>query len=897
VIGTRLGPYEITARLGAGGMGEVLRARDTSLGREVAIKVLPAAFTQDAERVGRFRREAQILAALNHPNIATIHGLEEADGIVALAMELVPGEDLSERIRRGALPVEEALEIARQIAEALEEAHEKGIVHRDLKPANVKVGPEGRVKVLDFGLAKAFSGDTASGQSSELSQSPTLAHTGTAAGVILGTAAYMSPEQARGKAVDKRADVWAFGVVLFEMLTGRRLFEGETVSDVLASVLKTEPDWSALPAATPAPIRQLLRRCLERNPKNRLHDVADARIVIDEVLAGRVEAATTVVAVAPRGRSPWWPLAVAAGLALGVAGGLLLARRMAKPEAELRFPLALPAGWKLADADSTLLALSRDGRRRVVAAGAEDGRSALLVGEPDQPTWRELPGTEAARAPFFSPDGSWIGYFGDGTLQRVSVDGGPPVIVARGLDVQVRGGTWLPDGSIVFAPDADTSLLRVREGGEPEPLTRLGPRERTHRWPDALPDGSAVVFTVDSVDTTEFYDDAVIEAVVVATGERKVLVRGSSLARYLDPGVLLFARGGSLFATRMDPRSLAVEGTPVPVLQGVSTTVASGAVHVAVAGSHLFWVPGDASDASGGRPVWIDRTGARSAPLLAEGTNTQISLAPDGKRLAVVENEAGRTDIWIVDLETKSRSRLTFDGDAADPAWSPDGRRVLYTRLGAAVGGESDAFWKAADGSGDAEGLVTGPGAVYGPSLSPDGQYLVYDLQAPNSQSNDLWIMPMQGERKPRPLLAQPPMEMSAHVSPDGRFLAYLSMETNRFEVFVRQFPSGPGVWQVSRQGGTEPHWAPDGRRLYFRTRGVLHQVAVDAKGGTFAAGPPERVLAGMRTGENQRSFAPAPDGERFVVLPGWGVSGEATQVNLALNWKAEVRRRLGLAP
>jgi hypothetical protein len=908
VIGQTLAQYRVVAAIGAGGMGEVFRARDTRLDREVAIKVLPAAFAADAERLARFEREAKLLASLNHSNIAHVYGFESAslpDGssVHFLAMELVEGEDLAERLKRGAIPADEALAIAKQIAEALEEAHDNGIVHRDLKPANVKVTPGGKVKVLDFGLAKAYAGDSVSGSSSDLSRSPTLAHSGTQAGVILGTAAYMSPEQARGKTVDKRADIWAFGVVLYEMLSGRRLFDGETVSDVLAAVLKTEPDWSELPAATPAAIRQLLRRCLERNPRNRLHDMADARIVIDEALAGgQEEGAGAVVEAATsagRTRTVGWSLGVAGALALGLVAGWLLGGRGAQRESELRFPLALPVGWKLADVDTPVIAISRDGRRRAVAAVDKDGREALLVAETGDVEWKELPGTLAARAPFFSPDGAWIGYFGDGGLQRVAVAGGPPVVVVA-TGSQIRGAVWLADGSIVYSPDADTPLLRIREGGgEPQKLTTLQKdlRERTHRWPDALPDGSAVLFTSDSAETTEFYDDAVIEAVAVATGERKIVLRGSSQARYLDPGVLVFARGGSLFATQFDPRSLEVRGLPVPVLEGVATTVASGTVQFALShAGDLLWVPGDASGSTGGRPVWIGRDGARSAPLVSEGTYTQLDIAPDGRRLALVASEGGRTDAWIVDLETGARSRLTFDGDVSDPTWTPDGKRLTYARAAAAAGGNSDLYWKLADGSGSAEPLVGGPETVFAASLSPDGRSLIYDLVGPESLGNDLWILPLDGERQPRAFLATPAPEFGARISPDGRFVAYVASDTGRNDVFVRPFPAGAGLWQISNRGGVEPNWSRDGRELYFRDRGTLYRVAIDPRG-SFSAGSPERVAVGFRPGENSRTYSPAADGSRFVALPGWEVSIEAGQVNLALDWKRDVRRRLSLEP
>lgn len=901
MIGTVLGPYQITGKLGEGGMGEVYRATDSKLKREVAVKILPAAFTLDAERLARFEREAQVLAQLQHPNIASIYGLEDSTGVRALVMELVEGPTLAERLELGPLSLAESLAAALQIAQALEEAHDKGIVHRDLKPQNIKAALDGKVKVLDFGLAKALDSTGAPAGASDFARSPTLMNSptltaaGTQLGVILGTAAYMAPEQARGGAVDKRADIWAFGVVFHEMLSGRSLFAGPTVSDTLAGVLKTEIDWQALPPETPLAIRSLLRRCLERNPKNRLHDIADARIVIEEVLAGRGDDAAPAAQAAPGPRrfgTGAWIGGLAVAAALGLALGALFPRGGAEGEPEMRFPLALPGGWKLGDADTPLVAISRDGRRRAVGAVHEDGRQALLLGEMGEVEWRALPGTAGAVSPFFSPDGEWIGYFGEGNLMRVAVAGGPPLTVVASAGTQTRGAVWLPGGSIVYSPDSDEPLWIVPEsGGAPRALTtlRAEARERTHRWPEALPGGKVVLFTADSSDTTEFYDDADIEAVIVSTGERKTVLRGTSLARYLDPDVLVFARGGSLFATRFDPDTLETSGSPLPVLHQVSTTVASGAVHFGLASTGaLLWAPGDAS-AVGGEPIWIDRKGLRSAPLTTSGSYMQLELAPGGRRLAVVGNDGGKVDLWIVDLESGDRSRLTFDGDVSDPTWSADGQRVAYVRAGAAVNGGSDHYWKLADGSGEAEPLVVGPEVTYSGSFSPDGRVFAFDQ---TGASQDIWTLTLDAERRLQPFLATPAMEYGPRFSPDGNWLAYVVRESGRTEIFVRPFPTGSGKWQISTTGGGEPAWSSDGRELFFRNRGALYRVVVTTRPG-FAAGSPERIATGLRAGDNLRSYSPAPDGQRFAALPGWEITQESAHINLALHWDREVRRLL----
>ncbi len=900
-IGRSIAHYRITAKLGEGGMGEVWRARDTKLERDVAVKVLPQAFLEDPERLSRFEREAKLLAQLHHPNIASIFGIEEEGGVRALAMELVEGPTLADRLEPGALPVEEALAIARQLAEALEEAHDKGIIHRDLKPQNIKASTEGKVKVLDFGLAKAMDPmASASGGSSELAKSPTLTLGATVHGVILGTAAYMAPEQARGLPVDKRADIWAFGVVLYEMLSGRRLFEGELVSDVLAGVLRQEVDWKALPDSTPPAIRRLLRRCLERQPKNRLHDIADARIVIAEVLAGRSEEATappSAAGAAPGRPSPMPLLASGAvALVLGLAIGALLLRPEAHPEAEMRFPLALPAGWHFAESDTPTVAISADGTRRVLAASSDKGERVIFYGELGQVDWRRLPGTEGAEAPFFSPDGKWVGFFAGNEMRRIAVEGGPSLAIAKS-GAQTRGAVWLPDGTIVFSPDAAEPLLRVADGGgEVKPLTTLesARNERTHRWPDLLPDGKTVLFTCDTSDTTEFYDDASIEAVSVATGARKVVLRGSSQARYLDPGVLVYARGGTLFAVRFDPVELETRGDSVPVQQSVATIVASGAAQFAVSRTGtLFWIPGMAST-FGSMPVWIDRKGQRAPILSDEKEYVQLALSPDGRRLALGTGDAQNNDIWIADLERGARSRLTFQKGVADPTWTPDGKRVAYDAVTEIGTGRqaSGIFWKAADGSGDAETLVSGAAASFVGSFSEDGRYLFFERTEPGSSQSHLWYAPLDGDRKPVQLTSGPFSEYQGKISPDGKWLAYISNESGQLEVFVRPFPTSGGKWQISTATGLEPNWSRDGRLLYYRGPGGLTQVAIDTAHG-FEAGKPELVAGGFRSGDNPRTYSPAADGQRFAALPAWEVDRSLLQVDLALHWDREVKRQL----
>ncbi|HZM71679.1 MAG TPA: protein kinase, partial [Candidatus Cryosericum sp.] len=679
--------YRLAEKLGEGGMGVVFRAQDTTLDRDVAIKVLPPMFTSDAERLSRFEREAKVLASLNHPNVAAIYGLHQSGAVRFLAMELVPGEDLAQRLSRGRLDVQEALAVGLGIASALEYAHDHGIVHRDLKPANVKVSPEGAVKVLDFGLAKAL--DPASGASQQIdpSLSPTITIAGTQVGLILGTAAYMSPEQASGKPVDRRADIWAFGVVLFEMLGGRQLFAGETVSHVLASVLKDAPDWGALPRDLAPRLRDLLERCLRKDRQKRLQSIGDARVILEEILADPRAGASAATAAgegalageavrageAARGRGarqalPWL---VAGALAAALAAVSLWPGRVRPAEAPgrvARFQIALPTGFRAATEDFPCLAITTDGRRLAIVGTDSQGTRRLVVRDLDRIEPLVLQDTENAQSPFFSPDGEWLGFFAGGALKKIALAGGRSIQLAT-VTGNNRGATWGADGAIYLADGTQGGILKLAADGKTAALTQPDQQhnERTHRWPHVLPGGKAVLFTADTFETTEFYDDATIAAVDVATGARHPLVEQSSLASYLPGGHLVFARGGSLFAVPIDPGALRSTGTPTLVLQGVSTDVASGAVHFAVSESGaLFYLPGDLS--GGGRRdlMWLSPEGKPESAGIVTGHHEMVSLSPNGSQAALLSSggEAGELFIWIADLRRGTMSRLTFEGYA-----------------------------------------------------------------------------------------------------------------------------------------------------------------------------------------------------------------------------------------
>jgi Tol biopolymer transport system component len=893
--GLKLGPYEVIAPLGSGGMGEVYRARDTKLGREVAVKVLPAGLASDPERLARFEREARVLASLNHPHIAAIYGVEDSTPVKALILELVEGPTLQDRIEAGPIPREEALSIARQIAEALESAHERGIVHRDLKPANVKVGADDEVKVLDFGLAKALD-PTASTSSPDITHSPTLS-IGTQDGMILGTAAYMSPEQARGKPIDRRADIWAFGVVLCEMLTGRRLFEGETVSDTLAAVLRQEIRLEGLPPDTPPAVRALLARCLDRDPKTRLRDIGEARIALDPNVSPAPAAAEPPVVLASAAvRTRGLPLAVAAMLALVI--GLATGWRLRRPAPEslgagARVGLAIPDGFVLSPEQMPQLAISDDGRSQVVVVVDASKASHLLLRSIDQIEPRLLPDTDGANGPFFSPDGKWIGFFRGQSLFKIPTGGGAPVELASTASVtSARGATWSRDGFIYFAPSVSVGLSRIPQNGGPvTAVTRLDPArdERTHRWPQALPDGSAVLFTCDTSVSTEYYDDARIEAVRPSTGERKVLVEGASQARYGSGNRLVFARGGSLFAVAFDPGKLETRGTPDPVVQGVATDVGSGSVQFALSPSGAaVWAPGGLT--SQYRLFWVDRNGVETpAPIPPEPYN-EAELSPDGKRVALTGGQGGSSDLWVADLERGTQTRLTVGQVVANPVWTRDGARIAYlTRDRKGPAGHSQIFWVPADGSRNAE-LLTESEHMLSPSgFTADSGKLIYSASSTDNEAAgmDIYLLPVTGARKPELLLSDGFAKRGAVVSPDGRWMAYWSNEGGQQNIFVRPFPTGEGRWQISTAAAFEPRWGPEQKEIYYRSGAELYRVPVDTLHG-FSAGRPEPVIDRVSTAGIVHTYAPAPDGRIFTPRSPEG-RGSARTVNLDLGFAARL--------
>jgi Tol biopolymer transport system component len=872
-------------------MGEVYRATDSKLRRDVAIKVLPAAFIADRDRLARFEREAQLLAQLHHPRIASIFGLEESGGVRALVMELVEGPTLQEKLGAGALPLEEAVAIARQIAEALEAAHEKGIVHRDLKPQNVKIAADGSVKVLDFGLAKAM--DPAASQAASPAASPTLMHSptltavGTQLGVILGTAAYMAPEQARGVAVDKRADIWAFGVVLHEMLTGRRLFEGELVTDVLADVLRRPIDSAALPAATPAAVRQLVRRCLERNPKNRLHDIADARIVLDEVASGRqgeVEPAVAIAAPAPRSAvARWLPWTIAALATLAAAAIAFVVGRAPRgePAPVVRFHVAPPESSTPTRRGSGF-ALSPDGRFLAMTGAGE-----LWIRPLDSVSARRLEGIEDATYPFWSPDSEWLGFFADSQLMKVARTGGRPQKICDAAEG--RGGTWGPGGMIVFSDRYGShGLSRISaQGGERVAVTSTpGPESNHyHRYPQFFPDGRSFLYQ----HLAPTAEDAGVYVSSLDGGAPQRVLDGAEQGLYAPPasgaaeGHLLFRRDQALMAQPFDAGARRTVGEAALLAEGVGGGLNTGAGAFSISANGAL-AHSDTEERTG-ELVWVDRSGKRLAVANAETRElTGISLARGGRRLAIgAYATALVSDIWIQSLPGGEPSRFTFSSKWGwgSPLWSPDGSELVFATQDFVGLPGYEIRRRRADRTGAEETLLTSSTTIYPWDWSPDGRFLLY-----GDEKADLWLLPLAGDHKPSPFLVAPGLQHYGQFSPDGRHVAYVSNEQGRFEVFVGTNPPTGAPWQISAGGGTMPRWRRDGRELYFRTPdGTL--MAVDLAAGVDDHAAPRRLFSGIPSPGNTSIFtyAAADDGQRFLLAA--SRSGAQPPIVVVLHWQA----------
>ena len=892
MVGQTISHYKVLEKIGEGGMGVVYRATDTKLNRDVALKILPQQFASDAQRMARFQREAEVLASLDHPNIGQIYGIEEAGQTKALVLQLIEGPTLAEKIAQGPIPVEDALKIALQMAEGLEAAHEKGVIHRDLKPANIKITPEGQVKILDFGLAKALEGETP--PDANLSQSPTLTAAATQAGVILGTAAYMSPEQAKGKPLDKRTDIWAFGAVLYEMLTAQQAFSGEDVAEILAAVIMKEPNFEQLSKKVPDRLQELIQRCLRKDRKMRFPDIAEARILTQEYLADPSAWAADVSAVqqlSKRRQTLLWGVTGLLGVALLISWVVLWQATRPLEQTPVRLQVQLSSDQSINMTGARAVILSPDGKRLVYVAGS--GRySHLYVRALDQLEATPLPGTDGAQYPFFSPDGEWVAFFlgpgGQRTLKKVPVRGGAAVTISQQPHAGYSG-SWGADGTIIIGNQVGVLSGLSDSGGFPEPLTVLKEGEVAHVFPQILPGGKAVLFTAQ---VSGNWDDSKIILKMLGTGERKVLIDGGTDARYVPTGHLVYSQEGTLLAVPFDLSSLEVTGSPVSILELV-VQVGAGAAQFSFSNSGSLVYHRGTGGNERRMMVWADREG-HEEPLIGILPNSygEPRISPDGRRVVLGLRDSGNFDIWTYDLARETMTRLTFEAAVDISAiWTPDGQRVVFAST--RDDGFENLYWRAADGTGQVERLTESPNKQVPQAFSPDGKQLVFSERDP-AGGMDLNVLSMEGEFTAEPLHQTPFHERDPAISPDGRWLAYVSNESGEYQVYVRPFPNvEDGKWQVSTSGGTIPVWGRQGRELFYRNGEAMMVVGVETEP-TFSAGNRTVLFTGRHAISNRRNYDISADGQSFLMIKDVEQAEETsarTELIMVLNWFEELKR------
>jgi predicted Ser/Thr protein kinase len=882
--GTKLGPYEIAGAIGAGGMGEVYRARDTRLERIVAVKILPDHLSDRAELRERFDREARTIASLNHPHICVLHDIGQQDGTDFLVMEYLEGETLAERLKKGPLPLDQVLRYAIEISDALDKAHRKGITHRDLKPGNIMLTKSG-TKLLDFGLAKLK--QEVAPANVQLSQLPTANEPLTAQGTIVGTLQYMAPEQLEGKEADARTDIFAFGVVVYEMATGKKAFEGKSQASLIAAILEREPPaMSSLQPMTPPALDRVVKKCLAKEREDRWQSAKD---LTDELKwIAEAPESTKGVAVEPkRTKGLWQPIALAmAAAAIVVVGGTAIWNlRPAQPRPVTRTVIALPPEQQLAALDLPVIAISPDGNYLTYAATARGQTQQLFLRAMNSLQARPIPGTEGAINPFFSPDSQWLGFFQGGTLKRVSVTGGAAVSV--GYAANPRGASWDGQKTIIFAPSQDGPLQQVSsEGGVSRPLTQLEKADITHRWPEVLPGGKAVAFVAAPRDTSVASARILVRS--LQTGEQRDFGQGVTYPRYVPSGHLIYAQGTTLMAVPFDPDRLEIKGSAVPVVEGVAVSQVTGAAQYGISATGSLAYVSAALTTAQRRLVWVNRNGTEQPLPPPAQAYRYARLSPDGRRIAVESD----SQIWIYDLARDTFTRLTFEGTTNQgPVWTPDGKRIT---VDSNKEGTANLFWQLADGSGGLERLAPGQYAQIPRSWSPDGQILAFHENNPTT-GKDIWVLRL-SDHKAEPFLRTPFNEGGPVFSPDGHWLAYISDESGRPEIYVKPYPGPGGKWQISTEGGSEPAWNHNGRELFFRSGSKMMAVEVTTLP-TFSAGKPKLLFEGqyvpVQAGLMSTAYDVSPDGQRFLMIKAGEQAQAPSQINVVLNWFEELKQKV----
>ena len=906
-----LAHYTIVSKIGAGGMGEVYRARDIRLDREVAIKILPANYATDADRLKRFEQEARATSALNHPNILTVYDIGTHEGSPYIVAELLEGQELRDQLNDGLLLERKAIDYAQQIAHGLAAAHDKGITHRDLKPENLFITTHGRVKILDFGLAKLTDrrGDGVRGRVGE--EDPTIAQSPrrpvtpslTDPGTVMGTVGYMSPEQVRGQVSDHRSDIFSFGSILYEMLSGQRPFRRETTAETMTAILKEEPPELSETGTNINPtLERIVRRCLEKKPEQRFHsahDLAFALEALSTLSGSRPTTATSPLVTEKTARARLFENArlawiVAAVLLLGLLAALPFAiahlRRPAIASSPIvRYDISPPANTTLDLVRWPAIAVSPDGST-VAFVAKGDGLNRLYVRRRDETETRPLAGTEGAAEPVFSPNGRWIAFMADFSIKKVSLDGPVTTLVKVG---DARGLSWASDDILIYAPESASGLSKISaDGGDPQPISKLdaSKNERTHRWPQVLPQGKAVLFTVGTLDSPDSYERANIEAVILATGERRLVMQGASMARYVPSGHLVFARGGGLFAVSFNADTLTTLGTPQPILQGLSGDETTGAAHFSIAADGtLAYIPGGPG-ANQRRLFWSDRSGNFTPVNLPPAQYNDVRISPDGSRMAVLTGSSGSGDVWVYDFERATSTRLTFNAANASPVWSLDSQSIFYTEYNT-TSNKSILMRKSADGSREAETVTSLDNTAYVKAIKPDGNSAFFDYQI-NTERGDIVELALQPNSQMSRLLNTRFNEYASALSSDGRWLAYQSNESGRPEIYVRDLAGSGGRWQISTDGGEEPRWSSDRGELYYRNSGLFMSVTIEVSP-VFHAGSPKALFKGIYDLRSNSgvTYDVDPKGNRFLMIRPAEESIGPAQVRVVLNWFNELHR------